>query len=191
MKKFQPKQVDSLLDIQCGEVLIAKPFMPASPFSRKVILITQHDEQGTTGLILNDPGNITVREAFDMLPVDQPLYTGGSVETHLVTFLHNFNGFREALSLNNGLFWGGSHDYLEKLLKTRPTAGCQLKFFAGVSIWQSGELEAEILADYWWTTDISPNELFNDSITDLRSYLLLRDNSLFGVLNDIPDPVLS
>ena len=119
MKKFQPRFTETPFQIVNGTILIAKPLIPDETYRRTVVMIVHHDEYNTTGLILNRPSAVKVDEVFDILPVNTVLNIGGPVESHLVTFLHDIPDFEEALSLGNGLFWGGSHDYLEKKIVKR------------------------------------------------------------------------
>lgn len=191
MKKFQPRLTESPSHLANGTILIAKPLIPDEAYRRTVVMIVHHDEYNTTGLILNRPSAVHVDEVFDILPVNTVLNIGGPVESHLVTFVHDIPDFDEALSLGNGLFWGGSHDYLEKKIVQQPEIKSRLRFYAGITSWNAGELENELNTGYWWAASINPSELFNDCIPDLRSYLLLREENLFGVLNDVPDPVLN
>ena len=44
-------------DVKAGNVLISEPFLNDSNFSRTVVLITEHNEKGSFGLILNRPLN--------------------------------------------------------------------------------------------------------------------------------------
>lgn len=191
MKKIQLKSAGRDTCIRPGDILIAKPFIPEEQYRRTVVLIVHHDEFNTTGLILNRPSIVQVSSMFEMLPVKNSLHIGGPLEPHLVTFVHDIPGFHEALPIGNGLFWGGSHDYLEKHIIHRPGMHSRLKFFAGITSWKKGQCENELQHEYWWKASISAHEFFNTTIPDIRSYALLRDDNLFGVLRDTPDPVMN
>src|SRR6187402_2315918 len=93
MKKLQPKTTSLVEQLSPGVLLIAKPLMPEEEYRRTVVYIVRHNVNGTSGLILNRPSLLPVHAMFDMLPVMSPIYIGGPVEAHQVTFLHDIPGF--------------------------------------------------------------------------------------------------
>ena len=50
-----------------GHLLIASPKLRDPNFCRSVILLVQHDERGSLGLVLNKPLDVTVRKAWKQL----------------------------------------------------------------------------------------------------------------------------
>ena len=48
---------------RAGQLLIASPVLPA-PFDRAVILLVEHDESGTLGVVLNHPASLDVGEVL-------------------------------------------------------------------------------------------------------------------------------
>ena len=58
-----------------GQFLVASPHLKDPNFSRTVVLMLQHEEQGALGVIINRPGDKTVddRAVYDLLPTDDQL----------------------------------------------------------------------------------------------------------------------
>ncbi|MCL1598743.1 MAG: YqgE/AlgH family protein, partial [Actinomycetia bacterium] len=72
-------------DPLAGRFLIATPLIDLPPFGRSVVLLLEHDETGSVGLILNKDSGLLVA---DLLPDVAPLVTepahvfiGGPVST--------------------------------------------------------------------------------------------------------------
>lgn len=191
MKVFQPHPSLTGKKIRPGTLLIAKPVIPAEEYKRTVVLILRHDNKATTGIILNKPSLLPVHAMFEMLPVKSPIFIGGPCEPHLVTFIHDIPGFEDAIPVGNGMFWGGDHDYLESKVVIKTGMQKRVRFFAGVTCWKPLQLEREMQQNYWWRAEVSATEIFNEDIFDLRAYALLRDDNLFGVLEEVPDPVMN
>src|SRR3990167_6862101 len=85
MPKPQPKFPKP----QAGKLLLSEPFLEDPNFKRSVILLTEHNENGTVGFILNKPSNYKLNEALQNFPAfDAPLFMGGPVQTDTLHFLH-------------------------------------------------------------------------------------------------------
>ena len=44
---------DNLIEPEPGDILISEPYLPDPNFKRTVVLICEHDENGTVGFVLN------------------------------------------------------------------------------------------------------------------------------------------
>jgi hypothetical protein len=71
------------MDSLRGKLLLASPTMADPNFSRSVILIAEHTEEGAMGLVLNRPAETMVSEAVPDLawltPDDANVFVGGPV----------------------------------------------------------------------------------------------------------------
>ena len=58
------------MDIQEGKILISDPFLQDPNFARTIVLLTQHDENGSFGFVLNNEVELSIDEALkdDKLP---------------------------------------------------------------------------------------------------------------------------
>src|SRR5918995_6592633 len=88
--RYQPQwRVD--MDSLRGKLLLASPTMTDPNFSRAVILIAEHTDEGAMGLVLNRPAATTVAEAVPDLawlaPDDATVFVGGPVAETAVIVL--------------------------------------------------------------------------------------------------------
>jgi putative AlgH/UPF0301 family transcriptional regulator len=62
-----------------GLVLVSEPFAPDSIFSRSVVLLAEHNEEGTVGFILNKPVNRKLSQlSSDFGNFDMKVSLGGA-----------------------------------------------------------------------------------------------------------------
>ena len=77
-----------------GQLLLASPTLRDPNFSRTVVLVGVHSEEGAMGVVLNRPSAVTVGEAVPQLEeaVDEsePVYVGGPVQPSSIVFLAEF-----------------------------------------------------------------------------------------------------
>ena len=78
------------MEIAAGKILISDPFLQDPNFARSIVLITQHNEEGSFGFVLNNNIDLSIHEALkdDKLP-NYNLYQGGPVEINTLHFLHS------------------------------------------------------------------------------------------------------
>ena len=88
-----------------GSLLIAAPFLRDYQFSRTVILMVEHNEEGSMGIILNKNFsnlmtlNEVVPELASLPPI--PLYKGGPIGRETLFYLHTLSYLKDALPLGN------------------------------------------------------------------------------------------
>ena len=49
-------------EVQVGSILISKPFIEDKRFEKTIILIVEHNQNGTIGFIINQPTNLKAHE---------------------------------------------------------------------------------------------------------------------------------
>jgi len=87
-----------------GSLLISEPFLVDSYFKRSVVLLSEHDDKGTLGFILNKPTDVTLNEAVDDFPdFKVPLYFGGPVETDTLFYIHRTSAGRSKRNIKRDL----------------------------------------------------------------------------------------
>ena len=145
-----------------GKCLLASPFMDDSNFFRSVVLLLQHSEEETFGLILNRPTDFRLDKVVTMVCEcdcvhNAPLYCGGPVDGPLFA-IHdsdNFGGHR----FNDELFVTSDQEELKKLF-SEPNV--KFKLFDGFAGWGPGQLESELEAGGWLVSEISSSEILAD-----------------------------
>lgn len=143
-----------------GQILISDPFLPDPNFSRTVVLLTEHNDNGTFGLVLNHLTDLTLdkilgRDDFPAIPIFQ----GGPVQLDTLHFIHSFGGaLAGSIKVMEGLWWGGDFNALTEILTSDNFDEKQFKFFLGYSGWSAGQLDEELLLKSWMIGDIKPKE---------------------------------
>lgn len=133
-----------------GQVLLAHPLLEDENFHRGVILITEHDEEGTVGLMLNDQTTFHWPDALEGTWPKAPLHIGGPVDQDMVFFLHcRPDIIPQARSIDGFLHWGGEFEAMHTALRDGLLAPGHIRFFAGYSGWSPGQLTAEINEGSW------------------------------------------
>jgi len=138
-----------------GKFLISEPFLPDPNFSRSVIFLTEHNDEGSVGFVLNRELDIPITEAIDDFPeFDGPLYVGGPVDNTSLFYLHTLG---EKISgshhIIDNLYWGGEFDDLKALLKSREATPAKVRFFTGYSGWEETQLDKEMRQRSWIVAD--------------------------------------
>lgn len=84
-----------------GKILISEPFLRDATFGRSVILLVDHTEEGTMGLVINKQLPLLLNDVvMEFKYLDEiPLYKGGPVATDTLFYLHTLEKF-PALSLS-------------------------------------------------------------------------------------------
>jgi putative transcriptional regulator len=148
--------------------LLSMPQLMDPNFSRTVVLLCKHTEDGAFGLIVNRPLVTTGRVTLNLDPpvsTDRELevWVGGPVEPQRSWVLvgeeldeaEALRGMRIA----DGLYLSTSPDLLRRLLE--PTPPPLTRFIVGYSGWGPGQLEAELAASSWLMSDIDRDLIFN------------------------------
>jgi putative transcriptional regulator len=145
-----------------GTLLIANPFLKDPNFTRTVIFLCEHHDEGSFGFILNKKFPKKLNELVPDLEVfDFPVYQGGPVQGDTLHFLHRYpdllGGGEEVLP---GVYWGGNFETLQILLKNGDIKGDHIRFFIGYSGWSEGQLDMEMKAESWLTVKATRKLIF-------------------------------
>ena len=72
-----------------GKVLLAEPFMMDSNFKRSVVLVCEHEEEGSLGFILNKSLKMKINDLVSEFPdIESFVYYGGPVQTDTIHYIH-------------------------------------------------------------------------------------------------------
>ncbi len=154
-----------------GKALISEPFLNDFFFRRAVILLTDHNAQGSVGFVLNNISDYTLGEiALNEFPGhnDIKIYFGGPVQTDSLFFIHTFGELVEhSLPVFNGLFWGGNLETIKALLNADPESKKNVRFFLGYSGWEAGQLDNELAINSWVVSDITKEEVLHNDYKNM------------------------
>ncbi|WP_443939276.1 YqgE/AlgH family protein [Pedobacter sp. MW01-1-1] len=178
-----------------GRLLISEPFMTDPNFKRSVILLTQHDADGSFGYILNQAGNLLLKDVMrDLWEANNLLYFGGPVATDTLHFIHRrYDLMLSGEPVGNGIYWGGDFETLKMLVNTNAIEEEEVKFFMGYSGWEKGQLKKEIDENAWMISDVShPDILFTNDDEQLWRDVIINLGTKYAHISNFPkDPYLN
>ena len=179
---------------QKGSLLISEPFLPDPNFERTVVLLCEHNEDGSFGFVLNKPSQVSVSEIMDELEgVDSTVYVGGPVEQNTLHFIHRSAELEGGTPVGVGIYWGGNFEQLSVMAAEGLVNPDDFRFFAGYSGWSEGQLEDEIKENSWIVTPPPDTSLIFDSpVNSLWKSVLKQLGGRFNVYSNYPtDPRLN
>lgn len=184
-------QVESNKVLPCqGGLLIAAPFLRDFQFSRSVVLVIEHNEEGSMGILLNKNFNrlMTLNElvpALENLP-PIPLYKGGPVGRDTLFYLHTLSYLKDALPLGNGMYLNGDFNQIQEyIMSGAPTQGV-VRFFMGYAGWQKGQLIQEIETNTWMVNNENKVDLLNMYLRDLWQETLCDMGGKYAIWSRYP-----
>jgi len=151
-----------------GKLLIATPTISdESFFSRAVVYVVSHNENGAIGLVINHPlsdvNSTTIFSSFDIKPTtdirQMPIYFGGPIEAERGFILHTNDYNKDPVfKFDNEISLSSSLQILQDIAIGR---GPDKSIFAlGYAGWQDGQLESEIHSNSWLTIPFSHDLVF-------------------------------
>ena len=138
-----------------GHLLIAEPSIIGDlSFNRSVILLADHNTEGSVGFILNKPLKYTIKDLLPEIQSNFKIYNGGPVEQDNLYFIHNVpNLIPDSIEISDGIFWGGDFDLTKNLINTGILKKKNIRFFLGYTGWDSEQLENEMQSSSWILTN--------------------------------------
>ncbi|MDH5608568.1 MAG: YqgE/AlgH family protein [Cyclobacteriaceae bacterium] len=186
---------DQYVEPSRGDLLISEPYLPDPNFERTVVLLCEHDENGTFGFVLNKRSPLTFNEVIeDVDHFDAPLFVGGPVQQNSLHFIHRaYDLMGSGKEIKEGLFWGGDFDKLLTLIDTHQVQLGDFRFFAGYSGWSPGQLEEELKVKSWIVyKNVDPDMLFTIPPDELWQNILRNMGGKYKVMANYPlDPRLN
>lgn len=128
-------------------------------FQRAVVLMIEHSEKGSMGLIINRPAKLNLKDvgASQELSVarkrqGESLFLGGPVESYRGFVLHDAVAVEERAEVLPGLFLSMTSPSLEFLLNSETG---KMRFCLGYAGWGPGQVEQELKAGTWLFSEAS------------------------------------
>lgn len=179
-----------------GRLLVATPALRASTFERAVVLLLDHDADGSLGVVLNQPLEVPVGQVLPAwggsVSAPDVLFGGGPVSTDSALAVGVL-----AEQVPEPLGWRAMYDRVGLVDLDAPHevldgAVVGLRVFAGYAGWSPGQLEGEVEEGSWLVVDAGPQDLLDASPQDLWSRVLRRQPDETRLLATYPaDPALN
>jgi putative transcriptional regulator len=163
-----------------SSLLVAMPQLQDPNFRRAVVLLVQHDAEGSFGLVLNRPGELSASDLCVSLDVrwrgdpNASIHWGGPVQPNTGWVLFDRDdplpsNFEEIKTVASGVCFAGSLDVLRAVAESPPPA---VQLFLGYAGWGAGQLEAELAAGAWLTAPGSADVIFDVAPGGMWSHVL-------------------
>ncbi|EAQ04440.1 hypothetical protein OB2597_09859 [Pseudooceanicola batsensis HTCC2597] len=180
--------LQNALDLS-GHVLMAMPDMGDDRFTRSVILICAHSEDGAMGLMVNlrtdDVALSDLAEQLDMETApqfhDRPLHSGGPVEQERGFVLHSpdYHSAISTMAVTSEISLTGTLDVIEELANGKgPEHALVMLGYCG---WGPGQLESELARNAWLVGDAPFDLIFGTP--DARKWEAALANQNISALN--------
>ncbi len=146
-----------------GKLLIAEPFLHDKDFTRSVIFLCEHSEEGTLGFVLNQPTALTLGDILQHLDntlTPLAIYNGGPVQPDTLHIVHRMPEKLGGVLVADGIYWGGSYELLQEVIKDSNYEDGDLRLFLGYSGWSAGQLPDEMKEGTWLVGDVTQELVF-------------------------------
>lgn len=174
---------------QKGKILISEPFLDDDYFGRSVILLCEHNHEGSFGFVLNNFIDLDLRDVAKNFPdIETKIGIGGPVETDNIYFIHTRPDLLEdSRPVLPGIYIGGSYSKLLHLLETGEIKNTEVRFFLGYSGWSPDQLDLELKENAWLVTDIKAKDIMDLNAGDnLWSKYLKKQGKKYAVMTSFP-----
>lgn len=151
------------MNIQPGTFLFSMPSLDDLNFEKVVIFITEHNEKGALGFVINKlfPRRLNELVEFkNSIPV--PLYAGGPVEKEHIFFLHRRPDLIEqSIPVTASIYMGGNFKQAVEKMNSGVISPGDFKSFIGYCGWNDNELEEEIAEGSWLVINTPVETVFS------------------------------
>lgn len=146
--------------------LLSMPQMQDPNFSKTVVLLCRHNDEGAFGLVVNRPLVTSGRVVVNLDPPvstdrELQLWAGGPVEPQsswILVAQPPEPDDSPAMRVTDDLYISTNSELLRRLLEPSPPSHARL--IVGYSGWAPGQLEEELQASAWLMSDVDADVIF-------------------------------
>jgi putative transcriptional regulator len=169
-----------------GRLLVATPDLRDPNFSRTVVLMLEHGDEGALGVVLNRPIDLSVADVLpdwsELSSAPGCLFVGGPVAPSAVIGLGRGDG-----PVFQPLFDGlGTLDLDLDPAEYAPTMS-GLRVFVGYAGWGPRQLEQELAAGGWLVLDLVATDPFTADPSQLWPAVLRRQGGRIAMFASAPE----
>lgn len=178
-----------------GHLLIAEPSIIGDvSFNRSVILLADHNIDGSVGFIINKPLKYTINDLVPDVEATFKIYNGGPVEQDNLYFIHNIPELiTNSIEISSGIFWGGDFELTKTLINNGRIKKDNIRFFLGYTGWDAHQLETEMQSHSWIISEnLYENKIIGKSTTDFWKEKILELGGDYAIWSNAPEnPLLN
>lgn len=174
-----------------GRLLLSEPFMGDYYFGRAVILLAEHNAEGSFGVILNKPTTAEFNDVLKDFPdFDAPVYIGGPVETSSLFYIHTLGEQIEgSQKIIDNIYWGGDIDAIKEMILLKVIKPEDIRFYIGYSGWGKDQLKSELSKNSWLVTIANKSVIFNPDPESMWNMVIDKMGEEYRYWNKFPiDP---
>ncbi|MEV6166001.1 YqgE/AlgH family protein [Streptomyces sp. NPDC052052] len=186
-----------------GRLLVATPALADPNFDRAVVLLLDHDEEGSLGVVLNRPTPVGVGDVLtswaDLTGEPDVVFQGGPVSLDSALGVGVIPGdedpspsSRPRSHRSDPVGFRRVHGAiglvdLEAPPELLAAALGSLRIFAGYAGWGPGQLEAELKEGAWYVVESEPGDVSSPRPENLWRAVLRRQRSELAMVATYPD----
>ncbi|MGL5857103.1 MAG: YqgE/AlgH family protein [Angustibacter sp.] len=176
---------------QAGRLLVATPVLREPTFARTVILLLDHGDGGSLGLVLNRPMDVDVDAVLPawQLHVTGPgrLFQGGPVGSDSALGLVAVPG--DGAAPRGVRRIAGALGLVDLDADPSDVMGslAGVRVFAGYAGWSPGQLVGEVQDGGWYVVDAEARDPFSDHPAGLWRQVLRRQSGSLAYVASFPD----
>jgi putative transcriptional regulator len=182
-----------------GRLLVSTPALRDPNFLHAVVLVLDHDEEGSLGVVINRPTELRITDVLPpwsgLAATPDVVFQGGPVSLDSALGLAAVDsvdgedeeplGFRRVTGPLGLIDLDAPPELLAAELRG-------LRIFAGYAGWGPGQLESELEQGAWYVVEAEPGDAFSPAPHDLWRSVLRRQRGELALVATCPeDPSLN
>lgn len=179
-----------------GRLLVATPKLADPNFERAVVLLLDHDAEGSLGVVLNRPTPVGVGDVLApwaaLAGVPRVIFQGGPVSLDSALGLAVVPGEPRPGGDGDPLGWRRVHGAIGLIdLEAPPELLAaelgSLRIFAGYSGWGPGQLQKELADGAWYVVESEPGDVSSPQPEKMWRAVLRRQRNELAMVATYPD----
>ncbi len=162
-----------------GKILVAAETLGDPNFAKTVVLLTDYNEDGSMGIILNRATGVKLSELLPRIESlkqrDDPIYEGGPVErAEILMLVDSAEEPEHSQRVFDHVYLSASADLLKRLARETERQNTPFRVYSGYAGWAPGQLEAEVEVGAWHIFPATRTMIFATRPEDLWPDLIRR-----------------
>jgi putative transcriptional regulator len=140
-----------MIDFKAGLIIKSTDALIGSIFEHTTILIVKHNNEGTTGFLINKPLHKSLHELIEFKhSKPYPLMDGGPVDKdHLFVMHKRPDLITDGEKIHSDYYLGGNMEEVIEAINNNGINEQEIQLFIGYCGWDEEELAAEIEEGSW------------------------------------------
>ena len=173
-----------------GNLLVAEPSITGDlSFNRSVVLLADHNEEGSVGFILNKPLGYSIHDLIPEIKASFKIYNGGPIEQDNLYFIHNIPQLiPNSIEISSGIYWGGDFESTKDLINEGKISRNNIRFFLGYSGWDAEQLLNELESNSWIISENGlRNKIIGKSSADFWKEKIMEQGGDYLIWSNAPE----